>query len=71
MQESVIREDTTHGNGEPADAKVILLSTISEIKKYLKLLLQMWIMFREHEKLFVICVPILCDNCLISIALVV
>lgn len=39
MQESVIREDTTHGNGEPADAKVILLSTISEIKKYLKLTL--------------------------------
>lgn len=39
MQESVIREDATHGNGEPADSKVILLSTISEIKKYLKLAL--------------------------------
>jgi hypothetical protein len=39
MQESVIREDTTHGYGEPADSKVILLSTISKIKTYLKLAL--------------------------------
>jgi len=39
MQECVIRGDTARGYGEPADAKVILVSTISEIKKYLKLTL--------------------------------
>ena len=39
MQESMIREDKTHGYGEPADSKVILLSTISEIMKSPKLTL--------------------------------